>query len=82
MFDSSEYAICGDQKQQQQYQDDRQPPKQLSSITEEERNGSRGEQDANDPLDQFRNAASIMGISISPLHSRFDATLPTSIYLV
>ena len=82
MFDSSEYAIFGDQKQkqQQQHQDGRQPPKQLSSITEEEWNVSRGEQDANDPLDQFHNAASTMGIS--PLHSRSDATLSTSTYLV
>ena len=69
LFNASDHAnIFGGNQQHQQQQsaqnDDTRIPQQ-----------TRIENNDNDPLHTFQNAASIMGLS--PMHSRFNATLPS-----
>lgn len=64
VFDPSDHAnIFGDQHHPQNQQNDTRIPPQIQQQHED------------DPLHKFQSAASIMGLS--PIHSRFNATLPS-----
>jgi len=64
VFDASDQAnIFGDQQHSQNQQNDTRIPPQIQQQHED------------DPLHKFQSAASIMGLS--PIHSRFNATLPS-----